>query len=115
MPSVDHGIIEKSDNVYGMRASFGWSDVETWDSLYNTCDHDRRGNAFISGKVFAYDTTDCVVHVPSGKTVVLQGLDGYVITEKDDTIMICRRDQEERHVKFMSDVELSKLRNKNKH
>ena len=107
--SVDHGIIEKSDNVYGIRASFGWSDVETWDSLYNTCDHDRQGNAFISGHVFAYDTKDCVVHVPSGKTVVLQGLDGFVVTEQGDTIMICRRDQEERHVKFMSDVELSRL------
>ena len=113
--SVDHGIMEKSDNVYGMRASFGWSDVETWDSLYNTCDHDRSGNAFISGKVFAYDTRDCVVHVPNNKTVVLQGLDGYVVTEQNNTLMICRRDQEERHVKFMSDVEWSKIKSKNKH
>lgn len=107
--SVDHGIIEKADNVYGLKANFGWSDVETWDALYNTCDHDRNGNAFISGNVFAYDVKDCVVHVPQGKTIVLQGLDGFVITERDNTIMICRRDQEERHVKFMSDVELERM------
>ena len=108
--SVDKGIIEKSDNVYVMKASFGWSDVETWDSLYNTCRKDGDGNAFVSGNVFAYDVRNTVVHVPQHQTVVLQGLDGYVITGRDDTLMICRRDQEERTVKFFSDFEIRKAR-----
>lgn len=106
--SVDKGIMEKSDNVYVMKASFGWSDVETWDSLYNTCRKDGDGNAFVSGNVFAYDVRNTVVHIPSHQTVVLQGLDGYVVTSRGDTLMICRRDQEERTVKFISDFEMRK-------
>ncbi|KWW30210.1 MAG: mannose-1-phosphate guanylyltransferase [bacterium P3] len=107
--SVDFGIMEKADNVYVIRASFGWSDVETWESLYSTVPHDDRANAIVSGNVFSYDVSGCVVHVPSDKTVVLQGLDGYIIAGNNDTILVCRRDQEERLFNFSSDVELFKL------
>lgn len=107
--SVDFGIMEKADNVFVMEASFGWSDVETWDLLYNTCRHDENENALISGKVFGYDLRNSVVHVPADKTVVLQGLDGYIIAGNEKTLMICRRDQEEKIVKFASDVELEEM------
>lgn len=107
--SVDFGIMEKADNVFVLEASFGWSDVETWDLLYNTCRHDENQNCIISGNVFGYDLRNSVVHVPGNKTLVLQGLDGYIIAGNDKTLMICRRDQEEKIVKFVSDVELDEM------
>lgn len=110
--SVDFGIMEKADNVHVMEASFGWSDVETWDSLYSTCHKDNDGNVFVNGNIFAYDVKNCVVNVPAYGTVVLQGLDGYIVTGNDKIVMICRRDQEERVVKFASDVELRELTSK---
>ncbi|MBQ0015979.1 MAG: mannose-1-phosphate guanylyltransferase [Bacteroidales bacterium] len=110
--SVDHGIMEHADNVHVMGATFGWSDVETWDTLYNTCSKDSHGNVFASGNVFAYDVHNCVVHLPQDKTLVLQGLDGYIVTGDNDVVMVCRRDQECRLVKFASDVELDRLRNR---
>lgn len=110
--SVDFGIMEKAANVYVLEASFGWSDVESWDSLYNTYRHDENGNAVISGTLFAYETHDTVVHLLGGKTVVLQGLDGYVVAGDEDMLLICRRDQEGRLVKFVSDVEIQKLSQK---
>lgn len=106
--SVDFGIMEKADNIYMLEASFGWSDVESWDSLYATYPHDGDGNAFVTGEVFAYDTCDTVVHMMPHRTVVLQGLEGYIVAENEDTLLVCRRDQEERIVKFASDVELEK-------
>lgn len=106
--SVDFGIMEKADNIYMLEASFGWSDVESWDSLYATSPHNSDGNAFVTGEVFAYDTHDTVVHMMPHRTVVLQGLDGYIIAEDEETLLICRRDQEDRIVKFASDVELKK-------
>lgn len=109
--SVDFGIMEKAENVYVLEASFGWSDVESWDSLYNTCHHDQNGNAFVSGNVFAYDTHNTVVHVLSGKTLVVQGLDGYIIAGDNDTMLICPRNQEDQVVKYASDVELAELTN----
>lgn len=110
--STDFGIMEKADNVYVVAAAFGWSDVETWDSLYETCGKDPNGNVMLTGNVFAYDVKNCVVHLPQDKTAVLQGLDGYIVAADDNLVMVCRRDQEERTVKFQSDVELRKLRSK---
>lgn len=109
--SVDNGIMEKADNVHVLAASFGWSDVETWDSLYDVSSHDHNNNAVISGNVFTYDTKNTLVVAPndSNKTVVIEGLDGYIVAASDDTLMICRRRNEELVFRFASDVELKKL------
>lgn len=107
--SVDFGIMEHSENVYVLEASFPWSDVETWDLLFNTYPHDDNGNSIISGTVFSYDMKNSVVLAPSGKTFVLQGLDGYIVAANDNTTLVCRRDQEDRIVKFASDVELNQM------
>ena len=107
--SVDFGIMEHADNVYVLEASFGWSDVESWDSLYDTCRRDSDGNSLISGNVFAYDVHNTIVHLPSNRTVILQGLADYIVAGDENTLLVCRRDQEERLAKFASDVELSEL------
>lgn len=104
--SVDTGIMERADNVHVMEASFGWSDVETWEALYDTCSKDEKNNVVVSGNVFAYDTENCIVHMPQNKTIVLQGLDGYVVAGNTNYIFVCKRDQVHRAVKFASDVEL---------
>ena len=108
--SVDNGIMEKADNVHVLEASFGWSDVETWDSLYNTVPHNANGNAFVSGKVFDYDVHNCVVHLPADKTLVLQGLSDYIVAGDENTILICRRDQEDNLFKYSSDVEMQRMK-----
>jgi mannose-1-phosphate guanylyltransferase len=107
--SVDHGIMEKADNVHVMAASFGWSDVETWESLYDVFRHDRAGNAIVNGLAVTNDTRNCVVVVPADKTVVLDGLDGYIVAADEDTILICRRKNEDKIFKFASDAEMQQL------
>ena len=107
--SVDHGIMEKAGNVHVLAASFGWSDVETWDSLHGVFRHDKDNNAMVNGDVFAYDTSNCVVVVPGNKTVVLEGLDGYIVAANEDTLMVCRRQSEDKIFKFANDVELSRV------
>ena len=114
--SVDFGIMEKATNVYVLETSFGWSDVESWETLYSTFPANTDGNCIVSGKVFAYDVHDTIVHVPSNRTLVLQGLDGYIVAGDKNTLLVCRRDAEDRIVKFASDVELDtleKLKGKN--
>lgn len=109
--STDFGILEKADNVHVMAASFGWSDVETWDSLYDTCEKNQDSNVILGGNVFTYDVKNSIIHMPdSDHTVVVQGLDGYIVAADEQTLMICRRDQEEQAVKFRADVAFSKLR-----
>lgn len=109
--SVDNGIMEKADNVHVLAASFGWSDVETWDTLYEASLHDAQGNALLCGNVFTYDTRNTLVVMPDDqtKTIILEGLDGYIVAASDDTLMVCRRENEEKVFRFASDVELKKL------
>ncbi len=107
--SVDRGIMEKADNVHVMAASFGWSDVETWDSLYGVFHHDKNGNAIVNGLAVTYDTRNCVVIVPADTSVVLDGLDGYIVAANEDTIMICRRKNEDKIFKYANDVEMEQL------
>jgi mannose-1-phosphate guanylyltransferase len=109
--STDFGILEKAENVHVMAASFGWSDVETWDSLHETCGKDSNGNVVIGGNVFTYDVHNTVIHMPdSDHTLVVQGLDGYIIAADEETMMICRRDQEEQIVKFRTDVAFDRIK-----
>ena len=112
--SVDYGIIEKADNVYVLEAEFGWSDVETWNSLFMALPKDDDGNAVASGHMVAYDSHNNIVMVNSEKYVVLQGLDNYIVASGSDTLMVCPRDQESQLMQFNSDVAMMKSQHKNK-
>lgn len=112
--SVDFGIMEHADNVLVLDASFGWSDVESWDALYSVSERDQNGNSVVSGEVFSYEMKNTLVNVPKKKTIVIQGLDNYIVAGDEDTLLICPRDQEDRIYKFASDVELARLTSKAK-
>lgn len=110
--SVDFGIMEHAENVYVMEASFRWSDIESWDSLYCTAPKDSANNGVVMGKSFLYGVTNTLVHVPQNRTVVLQGLDGYIVAANEETILVCRREEEDLIAKFASDVELENQKTK---
>ncbi len=111
--SVDYGIIEKAENVYVMEADFGWSDVETWESLFMAMPKDDCNNVVASGNVLTYDSRNCVIHLDPARYAVIQGLDDCIVAEGSNTLLICRRDQEEQLMKFSSDVALFKAKQNN--
>lgn len=94
--SVDYAIMEKADNAYVLPASFGWSDLGTWGSLHQQLSHDEKNNAYVGGDIKLIESEDCIVRMPEGKKVVIQGLKGYIIAEKDDRLLICRLEDEQR-------------------
>lgn len=98
--SVDYAILEKSEEIYCFPASFGWSDLGTWGSLRENVKHDNNGNAVIGNNVQTYETRDCVIHCCEERRVVVQGLDGYIVAEKDNTLLICKLSEEQRIKQF---------------
>lgn len=106
--SIDYGIMEKAGNVYVIPSNFGWSDVGTWQALYNVREKDVNQNSIIGKNVMTYDTKNSIINMPKDKLVVLQGLDGYIVVESDNILMICKKDQEQRIKQFLTDVEVSK-------
>ena len=94
--SVDYAIMEKAEEIYVFPASFGWSDLGTWGSLHENSKHDPQNNVCIGTNIKLHETRNCVIHATEERKVVVQGLDGYIVAEKDDTLLICRLGEEQR-------------------
>ncbi len=106
--SVDYGIMEKAQNVFVLTADFGWSDLGNWGTLYENRKKDEAGNVVRGDNVLTYDTKNCIINISGEKIAVLQGLDGYIVAESNDTLMICRKEDEQQIKKFVTDVRIKK-------
>jgi mannose-1-phosphate guanylyltransferase len=106
--SVDYGILEKAEDVYVLITDFGWSDLGTWGSLYENSDKNINGNMIAGENVFAYDVKNSIINVPGEKIVVLQGLDGYIVVESGNILLVCRKEDEQRIKQFVNDVKIEK-------
>lgn len=106
--SIDFGIMEKARNVFVLTADFGWSDLGTWGSLYDNKEKDMDGNVILGENVLTFDTRNCIVNLSKEKVAVLQGLEDYIIAESNDTLMICRREDEQQIKQFVTDVRIKK-------
>lgn len=98
--SIDYAVMEKAEEIFVFPADFGWSDVGTWGSLHTIAPRDAQGNNVIGNDVRLFETRNCIVHTTEEKRVVVQGLDGYIVAEKGDTLLICRLDEEQRIKEF---------------
>lgn len=94
--SVDYAILEKAEEIFVFPASFSWSDLGTWNSLREQSDMDKYGNVCIGDNIKLYDTYNTIVHTCNKKEVIVEGLDGYVVAEKEGKLLVCRLSEEQR-------------------
>lgn len=106
--SIDYGVMEKARNVYVLECDFGWSDVGTWDSLYELRPKDKERNAIEGKNVLLYDTKGCIVNVPKDKLVVLQGLEDFIVVENNNCLLVCRRSEEQMLRQIVGDISAQK-------
>lgn len=98
--SVDYAIMERADEIFVCPASFGWSDLGTWGSLLAHTRHDLYGNTCIGNDISMFDSHNCIVHATECRKVVIQGLDDYIVAEKDGTLLICKLSEEQKIKEF---------------
>ena len=98
--SVDYAIMEKDEEIFVCPADFGWSDLGTWGSLQLQSKRDLAGNACIGNDINLFETHNCMIHTTQEKKVVIQGLDGYIVAENNDTLLICKLSEEQRIKQF---------------
>ena len=107
--SIDYGVMEKADNVYTIPSKFGWSDIGSWDSLYEVYEKDYLGNAVSGKNVKIYDAANNMIMVQDGKLVVLQGLESYCVVDTKDVLLICERSQEQQLKEMTIDLKKENL------
>ena len=103
--SIDYAVMEPAANegyVYTYPADFGWSDLGNWHSLSERIHKDANNNAIV-GNVKFFESSNNIVHMENAKRVVLQGLNGYIISEKDGQFLICKRSEEQRIKEYSAD------------
>jgi mannose-1-phosphate guanylyltransferase len=93
--SVDYAIMEKSKNVYVLPATFDWNDLGTWGSLYDKIDDGNKGNAVVNARTLIKDASGNMIRSTKGKIVVVDGLNDFIIVDKEDVLLIFPKEKEQ--------------------
>ena len=99
--SIDYAVMEKSPRIYVIAEDLAWSDLGSWGSIMTHIPADEDGNAVVGADVRMHGCRNCFVHTAEEKTVVVEGLDGYIVAESKDRLLVCRLSQEQ-HIKEYS-------------
>lgn len=102
--SVDYALMEKSNNVYVIPATFDWNDLGTWGSLYDKLDKDSNDNAVVNARVLADDASGNMIRSKKDKIVVVDGLKDYIIVDKDEVLLIFPKAKEQDIKKVLQNV-----------
>ena len=99
--------MEKSQKVFLTKGDFSWSDVGSWEEVYQLSEKNEDGNAII-GKVFTDMTSESYIYSPDKFTAVI-GAENFIVINTDDALLICRRDKAQDVKKIIEHLKYSKL------
>ncbi|WP_167966439.1 mannose-1-phosphate guanylyltransferase [Saonia flava] len=102
--SIDYAILEQSKSIYVLPATFDWNDLGTWGSLYDKLDKDKSNNAVVNCKVLCEDAQGNMIRSPKGKVVVVDGLNDYIIVDKEEVLLIYPKSKEQDIKKVLGKV-----------
>jgi mannose-1-phosphate guanylyltransferase len=92
--SIDYGVMEKSNNVYTIKSHFDWSDVGSWDEIYNFKEKDSRGNV-MSGRTVTIDTKNCLI-INDQRISAVIGVEDLLIIDTDNGLLVCKRSESQK-------------------
>ena len=105
--SLDYAILEQSQNVFVMKCDFGWADLGTWHAVYEAMSKVEGDNVVIDSEVLLEDCNNNVIKLPKGKIGVFNGLDGYIVADQGNVLMICKKGDDSSLVrKYVNEVRL---------
>ncbi len=92
--SIDYAVMEKTDNACVVAMDAGWSDIGSWQSLWEVCDRDADNNVAL-GDTYLHDTTNSLVHAHH-RHVATIGLDNHIVVETKDAVLVAHKDQSQK-------------------
>lgn len=102
--SIDYAILEPSKSIFVLPATFDWNDLGTWGSLYEKLDKDENDNAVVNSKIVSEDARGNMIRSPKGKIVVVDGLNDYIIVDKEEVLLIYPKSKEQEIKKVLNVV-----------
>jgi mannose-1-phosphate guanylyltransferase len=105
--SLDYAVLEQGKNVFVMKCDFGWADLGTWHAIYESMSKVEGDNVIIDSDVMMEDCNNNVIKLPKGKVGVFNGLEGYIVADQGNVLMICKKGDDSSLVrKYVSEVRL---------
>jgi mannose-1-phosphate guanylyltransferase/mannose-6-phosphate isomerase len=101
--SLDHGILEKADNVAVVPVEMGWNDVGTWEALHEIFPRDERGNVFL-GRTLDRGSLNCLVYAQK-RLVATIGLDQAIVVDTPDATLVCHRERVQEVKDLVADLQ----------
>lgn len=93
--SIDYAVMESAPNVYVLPASFDWNDLGTWGSLHEKLPKDTNNNAVVNARVYLENASGNIIRTDSKKLIVIDGLDDFIIVDKQDVLLIYPKGKEQ--------------------
>ena len=93
--SIDYAVMENASNVYVLPATFDWNDLGTWSSLHEKLEKDEQNNAVINATVILENASNNIIRADGKKLIVVDGLDDYIIVDKDNVLLIYPKSKEQ--------------------
>jgi mannose-1-phosphate guanylyltransferase len=108
--SIDYGVMEKADNVFMLQGNFGWSDIGSWDALWEISPKDIKGNAALSeSRIIAENSDGSLIYSPK-KLTALIGIKDLIIVETKDSLLICKKGLSQDVKKIVEKLAADKLK-----
>ena len=105
--SIDRGVLERCENVCVMKCDFGWADLGTWHSIYECKSQTPDDNVVIDSEVMMENSHNNVIKLPKGRLGVISGLEGYIVAEEDNVLLICKKGDSSALVrKYVNEVQM---------
>ena len=105
--SLDYAILEQGRSVYVMKCDFGWADLGTWHAIYECMSNTPDDNVMLDTEVMLEDSRNNIIRLPKGKLGVISGLDGYIVAEEGNVLLICKKGDSSAQVrKYANEVQL---------
>jgi mannose-1-phosphate guanylyltransferase len=105
--SIDYAIMEKAENVYVVLGDFGWSDLGSWDALHELKKKDEADNV-VEANALLYDSSSNYIKANKKKLLVLSDLEGYLVADFEDVLLICKKDDAPKFKVFVNEVKVNK-------
>lgn len=102
--SIDYAIMEHATQVYVLPATFDWNDLGTWGSLYDKLDKEENRNAVVNAKPILQDASGNMIRTTGKKVVVIDGLNDYIVVDKEDVLLIYPKAKEQDIKKVLQKV-----------
>jgi len=96
--SIDHGVMEAAEGVRMLETPFRWSDVGSWQALFEEIGPDGAGNASVfpeGGLLLAEDSSGILAYSGTAGTIAVLGLQDVVVVRTADAVLVARRDRAE--------------------